>query len=78
LFVLPSLVASIILHHESVSKDLIIKTVNRIYPFLKAELFLHFEENDVRNQVEAILTEFSAQRIVKYESDVLQINRARV
>lgn len=78
LFVLPSLVASIILHHESVSKDLIIKTVNRIYPFLKAELFLHFEENDVRNQVEAILTEFSAQRIVKYESDVLQINRVRV
>lgn len=78
LFVLPSLVASIILHHESVSKDLIIKTVNRIYPFLKAELFLRFEENDVRNQVEAILTEFSAQRIVKYESDVLQINRARV
>ena len=78
LFVLPSLVASIILHHESVSKDLIIKTVNRIYPFLKAELFLHFEENDVRNQVEAILTEFASQRIVKYESDVLQINRARV
>ncbi|EFN00521.1 glycerol-3-phosphate 1-O-acyltransferase PlsB [Actinobacillus pleuropneumoniae] len=78
LFVLPSLVASIILHHESLSKDLIIKTVNRIYPFLKAELFLHFEENDVRNQVEAILTEFASQRIVKYESDVLQINRARV
>lgn len=78
LFVLPSLVANIILHHESVSKDLIIKTVNRIYPFLKAELFLHFEENDVRNQVEAILTEFASQRIVKYESDVLQINRARV
>ncbi|WGE32271.1 glycerol-3-phosphate 1-O-acyltransferase PlsB [Actinobacillus genomosp. 2] len=78
LFVLPSLVASIILHHESVSKDLIIKTVNHIYPFLKAELFLHFGENEIRGQVEAILNEFASQRIVKYESDVLQINRPRV
>ncbi|WP_150538712.1 glycerol-3-phosphate 1-O-acyltransferase PlsB [Actinobacillus vicugnae] len=78
LFVLPSLVASIVLHHESVSKDLIMKTVNHIYPFLKAELFLHFKENEVRNQVELILTEFARQQIIKYESDVLKINRSRV
>lgn len=78
LFVLPSLVASIVLHHESVSKDLIMKTVSHIYPFLKAELFLHFEESEVRHQVELILTEFARQQIIKYESDVLKINRSRV
>ncbi|MDQ6573384.1 MAG: glycerol-3-phosphate 1-O-acyltransferase PlsB, partial [Haemophilus parahaemolyticus] len=44
LFVLPSLVASVILHLEAVSKDLIIKIVQQIYPFLKAELFLHFND----------------------------------
>ncbi|WGE54112.1 glycerol-3-phosphate 1-O-acyltransferase PlsB [Actinobacillus equuli subsp. equuli] len=78
LFVLPSLVASIVLHHESVSKDLIMKTVSHIYPFLKAELFLHFDESEVRHQVELILTEFARQQIIKYESDVLKINRSRV
>ncbi|AFU19314.1 glycerol-3-phosphate 1-O-acyltransferase PlsB [Actinobacillus suis] len=78
LFVLPSLVASIVLHHESVSKDLIMKTVSHIYPFLKAELFLHFDESKVRQQVELILTEFARQQIIKYESDVLKINRSRV
>lgn len=78
LFVLPSLIASIVLHHESVSKDLIIKMVNQIYPFLKAELFLHFDETELRAQIEAIFSEFARQNIIKYESDVLQINRSRL
>ncbi|MDQ6568630.1 MAG: glycerol-3-phosphate 1-O-acyltransferase PlsB, partial [Haemophilus parahaemolyticus] len=51
LFVLPSLVASVILHLEAVSKDLIIKIVQQIYPFLKAELFLHFNDMELRNQI---------------------------
>lgn len=78
LFVLPSLVASIVLHHESVSKDLIMKTVSHIYPFLKAELFLRFNESEVRHHVELILTELARQQIIKYESDVLKIHRSRV
>lgn len=78
LFVLPSLVASIVLHHEAISKDLIIQSINRIYPFLQAELFLHFDQNDVRNQVEAILQEFTRQQLIKNESEMLMINRHRI
>ncbi|MDO4697539.1 MAG: glycerol-3-phosphate 1-O-acyltransferase PlsB [Pasteurellaceae bacterium] len=78
LFVLPSLVASIVLHHEAVSKDLIIQSVNRIYPFLKAELFLHFAKNDIRQHIEAILAEFTRQQLIKNESEMLMINRHRI
>ena len=78
LFVLPSLVASIVLHLEAVSKDLIIKTVQQIYPFLKAELFLHFEEDELRLQVEHILNEFVRQQLLKGESDVFKINAPRL
>lgn len=78
LFVLPSLIASLILHLESVSKDLIVRTVQRIYPFLKAELFLHFDESELRTQIDAILAEFSRQKIIKNSSDVLQINNPHI
>ncbi|AUI65151.1 MULTISPECIES: glycerol-3-phosphate 1-O-acyltransferase PlsB [Glaesserella] len=78
LFVLPSLVASIVLHHEAVAKDLIIQSVNRIYPFLQAELFMHFKTADVRGHIEAILAEFVAQNLIKNESDMFVINRQRI
>ncbi|MDH2999145.1 glycerol-3-phosphate 1-O-acyltransferase [Pasteurellaceae bacterium LFhippo2] len=78
LFVLPSLVASIVLHHEAVSKDLIMQSVNRIYPFLKAELFIHFKDEEVRPHIEALLEEFVNQGIIRCESDMYMINRPRL
>jgi len=77
-FVLPSLVASVILHLEAVSKDLIVKTVQQIYPFLKAELFLRFNETELRTQIELILNEFTRQQLVKSESEVFKINPAHL
>ncbi|MFA9488645.1 MULTISPECIES: glycerol-3-phosphate 1-O-acyltransferase PlsB [unclassified Mannheimia] len=78
LFVLPSLVASIVLHHEAISKDLVIQSVNRIYPFLQAELFLHFKQKEVAEQVDAIINEFARQGVIKNESDMLMINRPHI
>lgn len=78
LFVLPALIAAIVLHLESVSKDLIIKTVQHIYPFLKAELFLRFNEVELRSQIDAIIDEFTRQQIIKNSNDVLQINRRNI
>ncbi|WHP46917.1 glycerol-3-phosphate 1-O-acyltransferase PlsB [Mannheimia bovis] len=78
LFVLPSLVASFVLHHEAISKDLVIQSVNQIYPFLQAELFLHFKQEEVAEQVEAIINEFVRQGIIKNESDMLMINRLHI
>lgn len=78
LFVLPSLVASIVLHHQAISKDLVIQSVQKLYPFLKAELFMHFEESAIRGQIDAIIHELVQQNLIKNESDMLMINRQRV
>ena len=51
LFVLPSLVASIVLHYEAIQKDLLLDAVRKIYPFLKGELFLHFNEEELNTQI---------------------------
>ncbi|AGH38769.1 Glycerol-3-phosphate acyltransferase [Bibersteinia trehalosi USDA-ARS-USMARC-188] len=78
LFVLPSLVANIVLHHEAISKDLVIQSVQRLYPFLKAELFMHFDESELRQTIEAIIHEFSRQTLIKDESEMLMINRSQI
>lgn len=43
LFVLPSLVTSIVLHYGTIQKDLVLKAVGKIYPFLRDELFFTFQ-----------------------------------
>ncbi|QIM66963.1 glycerol-3-phosphate 1-O-acyltransferase [Mannheimia granulomatis] len=78
LFVLPALVASMVLHYEAISKDLVIQAVNRIYPFLQAELFLHFKQEKVSKHIEAIIAEFVRQGVIKNESDMLMISRPHI
>ena len=78
LFVLPSLVASIVLHYEAIQKDLILDAVSKIYPFLKGELFLHIEMQELRDRIEKIITELQRQELIKCNDNLLSINRPRV
>lgn len=78
LFVLPSLVASIVLHYEAIQKDLVLDAVGKIYPFLQAELFLHFQVDEIPAQVENIIAEFQRQGVLNYNENVLAINKSQV
>ena len=78
LFVLPSLVASIVLHYEAIQKDLILDAVSKIYPFLKGELFLHIEMQALRDCIEKIISELHRQELIKCNDNLLSINRPRV
>ncbi|OOF86475.1 glycerol-3-phosphate 1-O-acyltransferase [Rodentibacter ratti] len=77
-FVLPSLVASIVLHYETIQKDLLVDAVSKIYPFLKGELFLHFNQDELRVQISKILAEFTRQEVVYSSENLLSINRPKV
>lgn len=77
-FVLPSLVASIVLHYETIQKDLLLDAVSKIYPFLKGELFLHFNQDELRVQISKILAEFTRQEVVYSSENLLSINRPKV
>ncbi|MGQ0286532.1 glycerol-3-phosphate 1-O-acyltransferase PlsB [Pasteurellaceae bacterium 22721_9_1] len=78
LFVLPSLVASIALHYEATQKDLVLEGVRKIYPFLRNELFLHFSEEELPHQVEQIIQELARQQLIKYNDNLVSINRPKV
>ena len=79
LFVLPSLVASIVLHYEAIQKTLVLDSVLKIYPFLRSELFLHFnEEAQIAERVEQIIQEFQRQNIIKNSENMLTINKPNI
>ena len=78
LFVLPSLVASIVLHYEAIQKDLLLDAVRKIYPFLKGELFLHFNEEELNTQIKAIIDEFARQEVIQANDNFLSIHRSKV
>lgn len=78
LFVLPSLVSSLVLHYEAIQKPLIIDAVSKIYPFLRSELFLSFNEQELIIQLEQIIAELERQEVIKNNGDMLAINKSKV
>lgn len=78
LFVLPSLISSIVLHYEAIQKDLVLDAVQKIYPFLQSELFLHFHQEELPAQIENIIAELQRQALIKSSENLLSINKARV
>ncbi|WP_410686583.1 glycerol-3-phosphate 1-O-acyltransferase PlsB [Avibacterium paragallinarum] len=78
LFVLPSLVTSIVLHYGAIQKDLVLKAVGKIYPFLRDELFLHFSNDELKERVENIIRELQRQKIIQCNESVLSIYKPQV
>ncbi|SES64649.1 glycerol-3-phosphate acyltransferase [Thorsellia anophelis DSM 18579] len=69
LFALPSLVASIILHHKNIEFQRLLEKITLLFPLLKAELFLSQQESELSSHIQSILKELSRQRLIKLNPD---------
>lgn len=78
LFVLPSLVASIVLHYEAIQKDLVFNAVKKLYPFLRGELFLHFTSEQLHDRIEQVIAEFRRQKLINGSENMLMINKSNI
>ncbi|MBN6075605.1 glycerol-3-phosphate 1-O-acyltransferase PlsB [Aggregatibacter actinomycetemcomitans] len=78
LFVVPSLVANIVLHYEAIQQNLALEAVLKIYPFLRSELFLHFTQEQLAERVEQIIAELQRQNIIKRSENMLAINKPNI
>ncbi|MGR6980620.1 glycerol-3-phosphate 1-O-acyltransferase PlsB [Testudinibacter sp. P27/CKL/0425] len=78
LFVLPSLVASIVLHHEAIQQSLLLDAVQKIYPFLKSELFLDIDERELTPWVKQILNELQRQELINQHDNMVGINKRNI
>ncbi|MCF7484091.1 glycerol-3-phosphate 1-O-acyltransferase PlsB [Vibrio sp. J1-1] len=76
LFALPSLIAQMIIRQRNVTVETVQQNVAQIYPFLKKELFLSYQEEDLNQLVEKILNEFVEQKMICLDGNNLEINQS--
>ncbi|ANQ22930.1 glycerol-3-phosphate 1-O-acyltransferase [Vibrio natriegens] len=76
LFALPSLIAQMIIRQRNVTVESVQQNVALIYPFLKKELFLSYQEEDLNELVERILNEFVEQKMICLDGNKLEINQS--
>ncbi|MEH8097742.1 glycerol-3-phosphate 1-O-acyltransferase PlsB [Gallibacterium anatis] len=77
LFVLPSFIASLVLHHEAIELNLVLDAVKKFYPFLANELFLNIPEEQLQQYLLSIIDELCRQEILKRHENILTINKKR-
>lgn len=79
LLVLPSLIASIIMHHDGIKRDTLVNQVVLIYPLLQQELFMHYDNESVVGYLNAIVDEFIRQNLILEKDEPgLVINPKRI
>lgn len=79
LLVLPSLITSIVLHHERISRQDIHYQVGQIYPFLKAELFMRYNSDELHEAVDTLIDELNNQKLICLkEDDIVVLNPRRI
>nr|WP_314264784.1 glycerol-3-phosphate 1-O-acyltransferase PlsB [uncultured Moellerella sp.] len=79
LLVLPSLIASIILHHGRIGREDIHYQVELIYPFLKAELFMRYDKESLSEAIDVLINELNNQQLISLkEDDMIVLNPPRI
>lgn len=77
LLILPSLVASIVINHHRISRQEVIHQVALIYPMLKAELFLHYSQEQLLSVLNALCDELIRQKLINESHHQLMANPMR-
>ncbi|MEZ9403764.1 glycerol-3-phosphate 1-O-acyltransferase PlsB [Vibrio cyclitrophicus] len=70
LFALPSLIAQMTIRQRGLSIEAIQKNVAAIYPFLKKELFLSYDESQLEGVVSNIIDELVSQGMIVSDNEV--------
>lgn len=71
LFALPSLLACCFVHQRELERAQVYRLVRLVYPFLRAELYLRWEEDELEGALDHYLAVFDELDLVKSEGDHL-------
>ncbi|MDW6002608.1 glycerol-3-phosphate 1-O-acyltransferase PlsB [Vibrio mangrovi] len=77
LLALPSLIAQILVSHQSLSIETLRDYVALIYPFIRQELFLSYQAETLNDHIDAYLQELQRQELIQSEDEIVAINPAR-
>ncbi|WP_028025795.1 glycerol-3-phosphate 1-O-acyltransferase PlsB [Enterovibrio calviensis] len=72
LFAIPSLIAQMLVFKTSVKREALLETVRQLYPLLKSELFMSFDDEALESYVDAVIIELERQSLLTIDGDTLQ------
>lgn len=78
LLVIPSLIAQALVFQPSISRETLQKIVFLLYPFLKAELHMGFNEHTLKIYLDSVIAELERQKLFTIENEILHRNRAKL
>ena len=78
LLALPSLIAQLVVQYESMPITKIKESVEQLYPFLKKELFLRYNQDDIADVVDATIQELLRQELVQIKDDNISLNQPKI
>ncbi|MFC6052903.1 glycerol-3-phosphate 1-O-acyltransferase [Acinetobacter sp. Ac_877] len=68
-FVLPSLIAALVNHNGSIAPKDLCNVIKTLYPFLKAELFLKWNEDEIQAPTEAYIDALLNAKLISKDAD---------
>ncbi|WP_413731513.1 glycerol-3-phosphate 1-O-acyltransferase PlsB [Sodalis sp. RH20] len=74
LFILPALVASIIIGHPGIDRAQLARRIDLLYPLMKAELFMRYETSQLGPVIDALIGELSRQELIAEREGRLFLN----
>lgn len=77
LYVVPSLVASLVDSHETLNRERLELVVTQLYPLLKAELFMGLAPEQLSDYINQILASLQKQKLVQLEGNTIRAAEAR-
>jgi len=77
MLVLPSLMAAIVTQHRQISREELLRHVDVLYPMLKAELFLRWDNSELPEVLNALIAEMVRQGLLVDKDDRLYLNPQR-
>ncbi|MFH8133033.1 glycerol-3-phosphate 1-O-acyltransferase PlsB [Pantoea osteomyelitidis] len=77
MLVMPSLIAAIVQQHREISDAELLRQVSLIYPMLKSELFLRWDNTELPALLEALSAELARQGLLTRQDGMLKFTAAR-
>ncbi|MEY4474727.1 MAG: glycerol-3-phosphate O-acyltransferase [Pseudomonadota bacterium] len=78
LLILPSLIASMVMHQRRITRAELLRQVSMIYPMLKAELFLHYSKDQLPQALDTLIDELVRQQLICDKGTEVVLNPGRI
>jgi glycerol-3-phosphate O-acyltransferase len=77
MLVMPSLIAAIVQQHREISEAELLRQISLVYPMLKSELFLRWDNAELPALLNALCAEMARQGLITLQDDLLKMSPAR-